>query len=164
MGTGLVVMMLGMVDKMGFAPRVVLNTVAFLQEKCQELDKLLNQYIWSLVLNTRTWFPHLQSLQRNEGQEFNEPKSYLVLLSSNWHWQRNCLLNKILPSNVASTLGGYCKMECTNNEWNQEKKNTNKTYSQLYISQYNECQEKRARRWEFIPQNYGTCLCSSVLT
>jgi hypothetical protein len=45
MGTGLVVMMLGMVDKMGFAPRVVLNTVAFLQEKCQELDKLLNQYI-----------------------------------------------------------------------------------------------------------------------
>jgi hypothetical protein len=74
--------------KMGSAPRAVLNTVAFLQEKCQELDKLLNQYIWSLVLNTRTWFPHLQSLQRNEGQEFNEPKSYVVLLSSDWHWQK----------------------------------------------------------------------------
>jgi hypothetical protein len=45
MGTGPGVLMLGMVDKMGFAPRAVLNTVAFLQEKCQELDKFLNQYI-----------------------------------------------------------------------------------------------------------------------
>jgi hypothetical protein len=43
MGTGLVILMLGMVDKMGFAPREY--CVAFLQEKCQELDKFLNQYI-----------------------------------------------------------------------------------------------------------------------
>jgi hypothetical protein len=52
-----------------------------------------------------------------------------------------------------------------NKEWNPEKQKQKKTYSQLYFSQYNECQEKRARIWEFIPHNnYGTCLCSSVLT